>query len=97
MPPIVASVLYYLLGFFFVCMLVRLVFDWVFVLSRYRATGAVAMMLEAVYTVTDPPLKAIRRVLPALRMGNFALDLGFIVLIIGVQILMGVVSPYRYG
>lgn len=92
MPSLVAQVLYYLLLFFFICMIIRLIMGWVFMLSSYRATGAVAMVLEAVYTVTDPPIKALQRVLPPLRIGNFSLDVGFIVLIIGVQILMGIVE-----
>jgi YggT family protein len=87
----IAALLYYPLLLFFLCMIVRLIFDWVFVLSRYRATGPVAVLLEIVYSVTDPPLKAIRRVLPPLRIGGFSLDLGFIILIIAVQILMGTV------
>jgi YggT family protein len=40
--------------------------------------------------VTDPPLKALRRVLPPLRIGQISLDLGFIVLFIVVRILMSV-------
>ena len=92
MPSVVAQVLYYALFFFWVCMLVRLVMGYVFMLTSYRATGFVAMVLEVVYSVTDPPIKALQRVLPPLRIGNFSLDLGFIVLIIAVQILMGIVQ-----
>jgi YggT family protein len=91
-PSVVAQVLYYALLFFYICMIVRLIMGWVFMLTRYRATGVVAMVLEVVYSVTDPPIKALQRVLPPLRIGNFSLDLGFIVLIIGVQILMGIVK-----
>ena len=39
-------------------------------------------------TVTDPPLKALRRVIPPLRLGNFSIDLGFMVLLFGVYLLM---------
>ena len=92
MPSVVAQVLYYALLFFYICMFVRLIMGYVFMLTRYRATGVVAMILEVVYTVTDPPIKALQRVLPPLRIGNFSLDLGFIILIIGVQILMGIVK-----
>jgi YggT family protein len=49
-------------------------------------------MLEATYSVTDPPLKALRRVIPPLRLGSISLDLGFLVLIILVQIAMSLVS-----
>jgi YggT family protein len=50
------------------------------------------LFFEATYSVTDPPLKALRRVIPPLRIGSVALDLGFLVLIIAVQIGLSLVS-----
>jgi YggT family protein len=41
-----------------------------------------------VWTVTDPPLKALRRVIPPLRIGNVSLDLAFIVLLVILFVLM---------
>ena len=67
----------------------RMIMSLVLAFSRYRPTGAAAVAFEAVYTVTDPPLKALRRVIPDLRIGNFALDLSFIVLVIVLRILAG--------
>jgi len=48
--------------------------------------------LEATYTVTDPPLKFLRRFIPPLRLGGVALDLSFLVLFIIVNILLTVVG-----
>jgi YggT family protein len=88
---IVGSILFAILEVFFVILLARFVFDWVFVLARnWRPSGPIVFLLELIYTVTDPPLKALRRVIPPLRLGNFALDLAFLILIIGVQILANV-------
>jgi YggT family protein len=88
---IVGSILFAVLETFFVILLARFVFDWVFVLARnWRPRGPIVLLLEAIYTVTDPPLKALRRLIPPLRLGNFALDLAFLILIIGVQILANV-------
>ena len=42
---------------------------------------------EVIYTLTDPPLKALRRLIPPLRHRRFSLDLSFLVLIVLVQIL----------
>ena len=39
------------------------------------------MLLEVVYSITDPPIKALRRVIPPLRLGNVALDLSFLIVI----------------
>ena len=90
---IVGAVLSTVLWLFFIALLARLVFDWVFVLSRsWEPRGPMVLVLEAVYTVTDPPLKALRRVIPPLRIGQVSLDLGFLILIIAVQIALGLVS-----
>lgn len=80
---------YFVLLIFFILLIARLVFDYVMMFARsWRPSGVVAVGLEAVYTVTDPPLKALRRVIPPLRLGNFSIDLGFMVLLFVVYILM---------
>jgi YggT family protein len=56
----------------------------------WRPSGFALVIAEIVYTITDPPLKALRRVIPPLRIGQVSLDLSFLVLIIGVQILIAV-------
>jgi YggT family protein len=60
---------------------------------NWRPSGPIVLLLEAIYSVTDPPLKALRRVIPPLRLGSVAIDLGFLVLIIGVQIIAYQVAP----
>ena len=88
---VVAAVLYYVLTVFLVLLFLRLIFEYVFLLARsFRPTGIVAMLLELIYTVTDPPLKLLRRVLPPLRIGGVSLDLAFLVLFILVSILRSV-------
>ena len=90
---VVASVLYFALLVFLILLVFRLVMEYVFMFARsYRPTGIVAVVLELCYSVTDPPLNALRRVIPPLRVGRVSLDLSFIVLFIVVQILMHVVS-----
>jgi YggT family protein len=89
----VADVVWFALLVFLILLVFRLIMEYVFMLARsYRPTGAVAVALELCYTVTDPPLKALRRVIPPLRIGRVSLDLSFIVLFIVVQILMSVVG-----
>ena len=90
---IVSQVLSAVLWLFFIALLARLVVDWIQVFAReWRPHGPLLVVLEAVYTVTDPPLRAIRRVLPPLRIGSIALDLAFIVLIILVQVALSIVG-----
>ena len=94
--PVVASAIYFALLVFLLFLIFRLIMEYVFLLARsFRPTGLVAVLLELAYSVTDPPLKALRKVLPPLRIGQFSLDLGFLVLFIVVRILMSVVGGYR--
>jgi YggT family protein len=80
-----------LLLVFLVLLFARLVVDWVMVLARsWRPHGLVAAGLEVIYATTDPPLKALRRVIPPLTLGSIRLDLGFYILLIAVTILRGV-------
>ena len=76
---------------FLVLLFARFVVDWVMVLARsWRPQGLVAAGLEVVYTTTDPPLKAVRKVIPPLNLGSVRLDLGFMVLLIAVYILRSI-------
>lgn len=75
------------LDLYFVILIARLVLDWIQVFARdWRPRGPVLVIAEAIYSLTDPPLKAIRRVVPPLRLGGIALDLAFIVLVLAVQV-----------
>lgn len=92
--PAVRSLLSLLVYLFFIALIGRLVLDWVQQLSRqWRPRGAVLVMAEGVYTVTDPPLKALRRVIPPLSFGGMRFDLAFLVLMVGVSIVLRVLGP----
>ena len=53
------------------------------------------MALELCYSVTDPPLRALRKVIPPLRIGRASVDLSFLVVFFVAQILLGVVGGLR--
>ncbi len=86
-------IVYVVLTVFLVLLFARFVVDWVMVLARsWRPSGLVAAGLEVVYTTTDPPLKAVRKVIPPLNLGSIRLDLGFMVLLIAVVILRSITT-----
>ena len=88
---LVGAILFNVLLVFLLLLLFRLVMDYVFMFARgFRPQGLLAMALELAYTATDPPLKAVRRVLPPLRVGNVSIDLGFMVVLFATYILMSV-------
>jgi YggT family protein len=92
---IAAQIGIYVLVVFIVLMFIRMIMEWVMAFNQnYRPTGAVAGMMEITYTVTDVPLKPLRRVIPPLRMGRISFDLAFLVLFIAAYALISVLSSY---
>lgn len=80
------------LWLFLVFLFTRLVVDWVqFFAKSWEPKGPLLVVLEGVYTVTDPPLNALRKVIPPLRFGGFAIDLSFIVLVVIVYVVQALV------
>lgn len=76
--------LYVALLLYVLILVLRLVFDWVQVFAReWRPKGLTLLVAETAYTVTDPPLRFLRRVIPPLRIGQIQLDLAFLVLMLG--------------
>jgi YggT family protein len=88
---IVGSILYYLVFTFIALLWIRFVVDWVQVFAKsWSPHGVLLVILEVVYSVTDPPIKALRRVIPPLRLGNFALDLSFLIVLVAAYVLLRV-------
>jgi YggT family protein len=88
------EVLTYALTIYLVALIGRMIFSWVQVFARdWRPTGIVLVIAESIFTITDPPLKLLRRFIPTLRLGMMALDLSFMVLFIVILILLEVVVP----
>lgn len=85
--------LYVLVGLLFL----RLIMSYVMMFARnFRPSGLVAAALELAYSVTDPPLRALRRFIPPLRLGSVSIDLSFIVLLISAYVLIDVIVPYTH-
>ena len=82
----VLILLVYLINIYLLVFFARWIMSLVLAFSQYRPSGAAAVAFEFVYTVTDPPVKFLRRFIPDLRLGNVALDLSFIIVIIVLRI-----------
>jgi YggT family protein len=89
------EVLTYVLTIYLVILVGRMIFQWIGVFARdWRPSGIILVIAESIYTVTDPPLRFLRRFLPPLRIGMVALDLSFMVLFILILILLEVAVPH---
>jgi len=90
---VVGQVINFVLFACIILLLARFVLDWVQLLARqWRPSGFVAVLCEGIYAVTDPPLRAVRTVMPPVRIGSCALDLSPMVLLIGIYILQAIIS-----
>jgi YggT family protein len=85
---IIGTVINYALSLFLMVLFARMILSWVPVLVRdWQPRGPMLVAAEIVYSVTDPPLRMLRKVLRPVRVGNVMLDLAFIGLIIVIYIL----------
>ena len=76
---------------FIFLMLIRFVVDWIQVFARsWTPRGAVLVVLEAVYSATDPPIKAFRRVFKPVRIGSISLDLSFLAVLLICYLLLAI-------
>ena len=79
------------LNIFIVILFARMILSWVPVLVRdWQPRGPMLVLAEIIYSITDPPLRALRKVLRPVRVGNIMIDLAFIGLFILVSILQQV-------
>ena len=80
---IVGLIIDRVLGLFILLLFVRLIVDWIQMFARsWTPRGPVLVILEGIYTVTDPPIKALRKVIPPLRLGGVAIDLSFLAVLL---------------
>lgn len=78
------------LFFYWLAFIARLIFDFVQIFARsWRPTGPILILAEFIYTITDPPLRFLRRFIPPIRMGGVQFDLAFLIMLIGLQLLYG--------
>jgi len=86
---VVGQVLATVLWLYWLVLIGRLVFDLVQIFARsWQPRGPLLLLAEAIYSLTDPPLRLLRRFIPPLRLGGVQFDLAFLILIIAVQILI---------
>lgn len=77
----------------YVSMLLRMLFDWVRMFAPgWLPKGIVLLFASGVYAVTDWPMNLLRRLIPPVRVGNVALDTGFLILIVLLSFLLNIMT-----
>jgi YggT family protein len=86
---LVAAVLWVIGQLYLLAMIVRLVIELVAAFARsWQPRGATVVVVESVFTVTDPPIKLVRRLIPPLRIGALHIDLAFAVVLLVLSIVV---------
>lgn len=92
---VIATIVYVALTIFFIMLWIRFPLDLASAFApRWRPRGALLVLAEAVFTVTDPPIKAVRRVVPPLRIGGASLDFAWSIVMVVTIILSSVVLGF---
>ena len=92
---IVLRVVHILLIVYLVLLWARIILELIQSINRqWRPRGPLLVIAEIVYVTTDPPIKAIRRVIPPLRFGPVALDISILLVMLTVVLLMSIVGAF---
>lgn len=92
---VLASIVHLVLLLYIFVLFARLILDYIPMFNReWRPKGFGLVAAEAIYTVTDPPIRFFRRLIPPLRIGSLSLDFGFTLTLLVVLILMNIVGLF---
>ncbi len=92
---VLASIVHTALLLYLLVLFARLILDYIPLFNReWRPKGFGLVVAEAAYTVTDPPIRFFRRIIPPLRIGTLSLDFGFALTMLIVLILMNIVRLF---
>ncbi len=80
---LLGTILYWALQFFVYAMFARFIVDFVMSINRgWRPPAILMPVVDFAFTITDPPLKFVRKFVPPLRLGVVALDLAWTIVLI---------------
>jgi YggT family protein len=89
---ILGTILYWALQLFVYAMFARFIVDFVMSINRgWRPPAILMPVVDFAFTITDPPLKIVRRFVPPLRLGVVALDLAWTIVLIAALFLQRLV------
>lgn len=85
---LIGIVLLIILRLYTLLLIARLITEMIQSFSKqFRPPRWYAMLMEPIFVATDPPVKALRKIIPPLQTGGVALDISVIVLFIILSIL----------
>jgi YggT family protein len=89
---ILGTILNLALSLFVAAMWARFIVDFIMSVNRgWRPPAILMPVVDFAFTITDPPLKFVRRFVPPLRLGVVALDLAWTIVLIAALFLQRLV------
>jgi len=93
---LVAGIVNLLLLAYVMVLLARMVLDYMPLLNReWRPRGFGLVLAEIAYTVTDPPIRLVRRVVRPVRVGPASIDFSFTIVLLACLVLLAVTRGFR--
>ncbi|WP_234947226.1 MULTISPECIES: YggT family protein [Corynebacterium] len=91
---IFGSILYALVGLYMLVVIIRIIVEMIQSFSKhFDPPRWFVLVAEPLFVITDPPVKALRRLIPPLRLGGgVGLDLSVIVLFFGLAIIQTLIQ-----
>lgn len=88
----ITYILALLLKIYLDLLIVRIVIEMIQSFSRqFRPPRWFALIAEPIFMVTDPPVKAVRKLVPPIQMGGVAMDVSILLLFLIIQVLLFIV------
>lgn len=95
---VIAVILYVLLLIYFFIMWARFILDLARNFVRnWRPRGFALIAAELAFSLTDPPIKLVRRIVPPIRVGGAALDFAWSIVMLAVIVLIYVTLGFSQG
>ncbi|QNE22161.1 YggT family protein [Kribbella qitaiheensis] len=89
----VLSVLSWVLLAFFLMLVARFVFSLILMFApQWHPKGPLLLLVELIYSVSDPILRPLRRILPPIGAGGIRIDLSMLMLFVLVSVAMSINS-----
>lgn len=83
----IAFILWWAITIYVWILLARIILSWVPMMAPgWQPKGLVLVLVEGIYTLTDPPIRALSKIMPPVRLGNVSLDLSVLALLLVLQI-----------
>nr|WP_255717277.1 YggT family protein [Corynebacterium sp. ACRPH] len=78
----------WLIRFYILILILRIIIEMIQSFSRnWRPQRWFSIVAEPLFVVTDPPVKALRKLIPPVQLGGVGLDVSVLVLFFGLQLL----------